>query len=70
MSNRFMPRSEALALRPRALSEFNVKLEPKACHKCRLGDHDKCSGRRRLRLERRWAPCECAVCFSKKEQAQ
>jgi hypothetical protein len=35
---------------------------PKACSVCSHGSHYKCSGRRRLKLARKWASCECKEC--------
>jgi hypothetical protein len=66
--NRFMPRSDVRSLGVRSLGEMNAKLSLRTCANCCQGSHAKCTGRRRLRLERRWAPCECAVCNSKKKE--
>lgn len=34
----------------------------RACSQCQRGAHNKCTGRRHIRLERRHAPCECKEC--------
>jgi transcription elongation factor Elf1 len=41
----------------------------KACANCQRSTHSRCTGRRHVRAERRYAPCECKECDRRHDAA-